>query len=710
MNLREGNEEEEVVFANDAASVDCNRGQGVHCLRMMTSAEAALRIDALKGEIERHNRLYYQDIRPEISDQAFDALLRELIELEEAHPDLVTADSPTQKVGGAPIEGFTQVRHAVPMMSLDNTYSEAELEAFFQRVQKGLGREKVECVVEPKVDGVAISIRYEGGVLKHAVTRGDGQVGDDVTMNVRTIKSLPLRLPAGVSQTFEVRGEVFMPKAGFAKMNEERDEAGEARFANPRNATAGTLKQLDSRIAAKRPLDVVFYGLADAGDAEVGAHSEVLELLGKAGLRKADLVWRAETAEALVLAIRELDEKRKALPYETDGAVIKVNAFGDQRELGATSKAPRWAIAYKYQPEQAETQVLAVDIQVGRTGALTPVARLEPVFLSGSTVGNATLHNFEEIERKDIRVGDWVVIEKAGEIIPAVVMVKKERRTGGELVIVPPVCCQVCGTEAKKDEELVVLRCPNPDCPEVVKRRLEHFVSRGAMDIRGLGEQVVGQLVDAGLVKDAADLYQLDELSLARLERQGAKSIENLVKALKESKEQAPWRLVFGLGILHVGVTAARTLLEFFGSIDQLAAAEVEDLLKCEDVGVVVAASVHAWFREERNVALLARLRVAGLTFEQRKVEAASEVFAGTTWVITGTLSRPREEMAEVIRSHGGKVSGSVSAKTTYLLAGEEAGSKLEKARKLGVEVLDESGFWAKVGEGEKGIKTDLFG
>jgi DNA ligase (NAD+) len=571
----------------------------------------------------------------------------------------------------------------------------------------------VECVVEPKVDGVAISIRYENGVLKHAVTRGDGQVGDDVTTNVRTIKRLPLRLPEGVPQTFEVRGEVFMPKAGFAKLNEEREGAGEARFANPRNSTAGTLKQLDPKIAAKRPLDVVFYGLADAGDAEVASHLEVQALLAGAGLKKADLVWRAETAEELIQAIRELDEQRKALPYETDGAVIKVNAIVDQRELGATSKAPRWAIAYKYQPEQAETRLQAVDIQVGRTGALTPVARLEPVFLSGSTVSNATLHNFEEIERKDIRVGDLVVIEKAGEIIPAVVMVKKESRTGEEQVIVPPTQCPVCGTATKKDEEQVALRCPNPDCPEQVKRRLEHFVSRGAMDIRGLGEQVVAQLVDAGLVKDPADLYQLDELSLTKLERQGAKSIENLIKAVKESKEQPPWRMVFGLGILHVGVTAARTLMEFFGSIDKLAVAEVPELLRCEDVGEVVAASLQAWFRDERNLQLLERLRVAGLTFEQRAVQAASEALAGTTWVITGTLSRPREEMAELIRSHGGKISSSVSAKTSCLLAGEEAGSKLEKARKLGVEVVNEDAFWQRLGrqEGQEiAVKTDLFG
>ena len=464
----------------------------------MSDESPAERAAFLREELNRHNRLYYVEARTEISDQEFDALLRELQEIETAHPELITPDSPTQRVGGAPIEGFTQIRHSVRMMSLDNTYSEEEMTAFFARVQKGLGREKVACVVEPKVDGVAISIRYEDGQLKHAVTRGDGTVGDDVTSNVKTIRRLPLKLPTSSPQTFEVRGEVFMTKEGFAKLNDERDEAGEARFANPRNATAGTLKQLDSRIAARRPLDIVFYGLASAEGINVESQSEVHQLLDDAGLRKADLVWRTDSAEGILEAIRDLDSKRKSLPYETDGAVVKVDAFGDQRELGETSKAPRWAIAYKYQAEQAITQLLSVDIQVGRTGALTPVARLTPVFLSGSTVSNATLHNFEEIARKDIRIGDTVVIEKAGEIIPAVVMVKKEMRTGTEAPVPVPTACPVCQTEVRKDEEQVVLRCPNPQCPEQVKRRMEHFVSRGAMDLRGLGESVVAQLVDLG--------------------------------------------------------------------------------------------------------------------------------------------------------------------------------------------------------------------
>ncbi|MFZ2280294.1 MAG: NAD-dependent DNA ligase LigA [Prosthecobacter sp.] len=657
----------------------------------MTHAEAASRAAFLSAELHRHNRLYYVEARPEISDQQFDALLRELQDIEAKFPDLQTSDSPTQRVGGAPLEGFTQITHTVRMMSLDNTYSEEELSAFFARVQKGLGREKVDCVIEPKVDGVAITIRYENGILKYGATRGDGQTGDDVTNNLKTIGRLPLRLPKDGPQSFEVRGEVFMPKAGFAKLNQEREEAGEALFANPRNSTAGTLKLLDPKIVAKRPLDIVFYGLVEAS--AVDSQTDVYALLDAAGLRKADLIWHADSAEGLLHAIRELDEKRKSLPYETDGAVIKVNSFADQRELGATSKAPRWAIAYKYQPEQAETKITAIDIQVGRTGALTPVARLEPVLVSGSTVSNATLHNYEEIERKDIRVGDTVIIEKAGEIIPAVVSVKKELRSGTETAVPVPTHCPVCGTAVHRDEEQVVIRCPNPHCPEVVKRRIEHFVSRGAMDISGLGESVIAQLVELKLVKDVADLYDLNELSLARLERVGTKSIDNYLKAIASSKQQDPWRLVFGLGILHVGAGGARKLIEHFSSIDAVANASVEDLTQCPDIGAIVAPSIHAWFREEHNVTLLNRLRAAGLNFTQKTVTAASEKLNGTTWVITGTLSEDRETIADTIRANGGKVSGSVSGKTTYLLAGEDAGSKLDKATKLGVKIVSEAEF-----------------
>lgn len=651
---------------------------------------ATARAGHLRTVIEQHNHLYYQNAAPAISDQQFDALLRELQDIEKAHPDLITPDSPTQRVGGAPLDGFTQIAHRVPMMSLDNTYSEDELRDFFQRLQKGLGREGIACIIEPKVDGVAVSVRYENGLLQYAATRGDGLTGDDITQNLKTIRRLPLRLPRDMPQTFEVRGEVYMKRSDFDRLNREREEAGEALYANPRNTTAGSLKQLDPRETAKRPLNVIFYGVGDAGEAQLDSQSDIIALLKKAGLPAAELLWHCDNAEDAINAIRDLDEKRRTLAYDTDGAVIKVEAFSDQRQLGATSKAPRWAIAYKYQAEQAETRLLAVDIQVGRTGALTPVARLEPVFLSGSTVSNATLHNFEEIERKDIRVGDFVIIEKAGEIIPAVISVNKEKRTGDEVPVPTPKHCPVCGTAVAKDAEQVAIRCPNAGCLEQVKRRLEHFTHRGAMDIRGLGEQVVSQLVDAGLTRTAADFYDLDELSLTRLERQGTKSIDNLLKGIAESKLQPPWRLVFGLGILHVGTTAARSLMDHFGSVDALKNASVEDLLKVQDIGSVVAQSIYEWFHDECNLSLLQRLQAAGLTFSNPQKEQASDKLVGSSWVITGTLSRPREEMAELIRSHGGKIVSSVSAKTTYLLAGEEAGSKLEKAAKLGVKVIDE--------------------
>ncbi|MEQ1752038.1 MAG: NAD-dependent DNA ligase LigA [Prosthecobacter sp.] len=544
----------------------------------MTHDEAAARAEFLRTELHRHNRLYYVEATPVISDKEFDMLLRELQDIEAKFPDLLTDDSPTQRVGGAPIEGFTQIKHSVPMMSLDNTYSEEELTAFFARLQKGLGREKIDCVIEPKVDGVAITIRYENGVLKHGATRGDGQTGDDVTNNLKTIQRLPLRLPKEGPQTFEVRGEVFMPKAVFAKLNKEREEAGEQLFANPRNTTTGALKQLDSKITAKRQLDIVFYGLADATGIDVQSQADMYALLDHTGLRKADLIWRADSAEGLLVAIRELDEKRKSLPYETDGAVIKVNAFADQRELGVTSKAPRWAIAYKYQPEQAETKLIAVDIQVGRTGALTPVARLEPVLVSGSTVSNATLHNYEEIERKDIRVGDIVIIEKAGEIIPAVVSVKKELRRGDEQPVTPPTHCPGCGSQVSKTPGEVVLRCTNIECPEQLIRRLEFLAGRSALDIAELGGIVAEALIKTGLVKSPLSVFELslEQLSKLNLGSEGEprvfgrKNAEKVISAIAAAKELPLHRWIFGLGIYEVGSSTAKELAKYHSSISEL--------------------------------------------------------------------------------------------------------------------------------------------
>jgi DNA ligase (NAD+) len=584
------------------------------------------------------------------------------------------------------------------MMSLDNTYSFEELGAFWTRMVKGLGGVEPLVVMEPKVDGVAVSLCYENGQLLYAATRGDGVTGDDITANIRTIRTLKIKLK-GAPPLLELRGEVYMPNKEFEALNEERESAGEARFANPRNATAGSLKQLDPRIAAGRPLRILFHGLGQVKGLELGSHSAFQDLLRELGLPGADVSWQCRSLEEVTAAIGELDRKRHGLPYQTDGAVIKVDDVSLRRELGETSKAPRWAIAYKFEPEQAETKVLGIEIQVGRTGALTPVAHLEPVFLSGSTVSRATLHNGDEILRKDVRVGDVVVIEKAGEIIPAVVAVKKEKRSGTEKPYEMPGHCPSCGTAVVRDPEMVVIRCPNPACPEQLVRRLQHFASRGAMDIRGMGESMVQLLVREGLVRSIADIYRLRQEDVEKLERQGAKSAANLIAAIADSRKQPAWRLIFGLGILHVGATASRSLMAHFHDIGKLAAASREQLFEVEDVGEVMASSIQQYFADAGNGVLLEELREAGLNFGE--ADAATRVgdsLSGTTWVITGTLSRPREEVAEQIRSHGGKVSGSVSKKTTYLLAGEEAGSKLDKARSLGVSILDEKAFSAMIG------------
>ncbi len=670
----------------------------------MTANEARTRIDDLTKKIEHHNRLYYLEAKPEISDREYDRLYRELEDLEEAFPRWRQAFSPTQRVGGAPLEGFQTVTHLERMMSLDNTYSEEELTQFYNRLLKNLQCTELPVIIEPKIDGVAVSVLYRNGVLERAATRGDGQSGDDITQNIRTIDSLPLRLPDGVPSDFEVRGEVYMPRDRFDQMNSEREAEGEQPFANPRNATAGTLKQLDPRIVAKRPLDLIFHGFGWLGE-DLGLETQQAfhDLLDRAGLRKSELIWHANKLDGVLGAIRELDEKRHALAYETDGAVVKVNALELQRELGATSKSPRWAIAFKYQAEQAETRILSIEVQVGRTGALTPVANLDPVFVSGTTVSRATLHNEEEVQRKDVRVGDVVVIEKAGEIIPAVVEVKKDLRTGDEEEFVMPTHCPVCGTAVQRDPVQVAVRCPSPTCPEKVKRRLRHFAARGAMDIEGLGSKLVDQLVDSGLAKQLSDLYALDAMQLGGLERMGSRSIQNLLDGLEKSKDQPAWRLLFGLGILHVGATSSRSLIDHFGSIDAVAAADLPALEAVDDVGAIVAQSLHDFFRDPEHSAEMERLRSAGLPFGESEKSTdeedstGSDLLAGTTWVITGSLSQPRDHFAELIRQHGGKVSGSVSGKTSFLLAGEKAGSKLTKAEKLNLPVLTEADFMAKL-------------
>lgn len=657
------------------------------------------RIADLRCQIAHHDRLYYEQAKPEISDREYDALYRELVDLERAHPELLTPDSPTQKVGGRPQGAFAQVRHLVPMQSLDNTYSAEEIGDFVERLQRLLPGEEIPFTIEPKVDGVAICLLYEKGRLVRAATRGDGTTGDEVTRNIRTIGVIPAQLHGKAPDVLEVRGEVYLPKETFARINAERDEQGLSTFANPRNAAAGTLKQLDPNIVAERKLSAVFYGYGavEPSSALPERMEEFFSQLKAWGLPVNPRHWLARDASGVMAAITELGAIRRDFPFETDGAVIKADRIEQHARLGSTSKAPRWAIAYKYEPEQARTRLLDITVQVGRSGVLTPVAELEPVFVAGSTVSRATLHNEEEIARKDLRIGDRVLVEKAGDVIPAVVKVLTEERDGSEKEFKMPTQCPVCGSPVSRIEGEVAVRCTNPSCAAQARRRIEYFAGRTAMDIEGLGEAMVTQLCDAGLVNDVADLYTLTAEQLLPLERMGEKSVSNLLEAIAASRNQPLWRLLAALGIPHVGVTVARTLAASFGTLDRLAAASEEELVAVEEIGPIMATAIHGWFRDPSVITLVEKLRVAGLNFGERdpkgSAPAADGPLKGTTWVLTGTLSMSREEAAEMIRAKGGKVSGSVSAKTTYLLAGEEAGSKLEKAQKLGVKVLSEEEF-----------------
>jgi DNA ligase (NAD+) len=667
-----------------------------------TEASAAKRIARLRREIEEHNRRYHEEAAPTISDREYDQIYRELLDLEARFPSLISTDSPTRHVGGKPLKAFTQITHRVPMLSLDNTYSEEEIADFFRRMERLLPNENIQVVIEPKVDGVAVSLLYENGELRYAATRGDGTTGDDITENIRTIRTLPMKLPGRSPRLFEVRGEVFMFKEGFAKLNAERTEAGLPPFANPRNAAAGSLKQLDSSIAAQRPLGVVFYGTGVVEGVDVDLHSKIFPFLKKLGLPATEKWWLADSVEKILKAIHELDQVRHDFPYQTDGAVVKVDSFAQRERLGFTSKSPRWAIAYKYEAERVETRLIDIVVQVGRTGTLTPVAVLEPVFVSGSTVSRATLHNEDEIKRKDIRIGDTVVIEKAGEVIPAVVSVRADLRTGKERKFRMPANCPVCGSKIAKNEGQVAVRCVNAQCPAQLRRRIEHFASRGAMDVEGLGEAMVQQLVDHQLVRDVSDIYQLSATQLTPLERMGEKSVSKLLEAIARSKSQPLWRLLFGLGILHVGVSAARALADHFSNLDELMEASVEELRRIPDVGEVVGQSIARFFEERNNRAIIENLRRAGLRLtsekKKRKDATAGSQIKGTSWVITGTLSQPREEIAELIIAKGGKVTGSLSKKTSYLLAGEEAGSKLQKAQTLGIRIINEVQFRKMIG------------
>ena len=695
----------------------------------MTKEEAQIKHRELCEIVRGHDYAYYVQARPVVSDQEYDRLYRALKEIESDFPEWVTPDSPTQKVGGKPLEGFESVTHAVPMMSLDNTYSQEELVAFLKRVQKLVPDRALDWTVEPKVDGVAVTLRYENGKLVLGATRGDGSAGDNVTANLRTLRSIPYQLAdeqATVPAVLEVRGEVFMTRSGFERLNQRRVQEGDEPFANPRNATAGSLKMLDSTVVAKRPLDIVIYGLGEVDaqdDTFPTTQSDLLIYLKAIGLPTPPKTWICSDSSSLATVLEELDTLRHSLDYETDGAVIKVNDIALRESLGATAKAPRWAIAYKFAAEQAETKLKRIFIQVGRTGALTPVADLEPVLVSGSTVSRATLHNADEIERKDIREGDSVMIEKAGEIIPAVVRVLTEKRPENSTSYVFPKRCPECGSKAVKMESSgvagAVWRCPNMDCPAQVRGRIEHWCSRKAMDIEGGGSVLVKQLVEQlaarGLVLDVAELYRLSKSEVASLERMGDKSAQNFIDGLEASKSRDLWRVLFGLGILHVGAGVAKSLSRHFANMNDLIQSGFEQFVALDDVGEVIAQSLVDWFSDARNLDLIRRLEKAGVNMESSLYQASdgteeSHALAGTTWVLTGTLpTLTRQEASEKIESVGGKVSSSVSKKTDYVLVGESAGSKLEKAQKLGVKIVDETAFLKLMG-GEIISKSDSQG
>ncbi len=663
----------------------------------LNSTEARKETEKLRAEIERHNRLYYVEAAPEVSDRDYDTLLHRLETIEKQFPELATPDSPTRRVGGEPLKGFENVRHTMPMISLANTYNKEELVEFDGRVRKLLGDTPYSYVLEPKIDGVAISLRYEHGMLVRAVTRGDGTTGDDVTANVRTIKSIPLRLTNNPPDVLEVRGEVYMTRKGFASLNEERQEAGLEPFANPRNACAGSLKQLDPRIVASRPLDALFYGLGECST-NFPTHEEMLSSFTHYGLRITPKHWSCPEISEVLEKLDVLQNMRHEFPFEMDGGVIKINQRDLYEPLGSTAKSPRWAVAYKYEPEQAETLLKEITIQIGRTGVLTPVAELEPVQLAGTVVKRATLHNEDEIKRKDIRIGDRVIVEKAGEIIPAVVRVVTERRTGKEKPFDMQAACKALGINPVKNEGEVAWRIDDLHHPAMLKRWLTYFASRNGMDIEGLGESIVEQIVDAELVKTPADLYDLKKSQLLGLEGFKEKKAQNLIDGIEASKSRPFDRILFALGIRHVGSGSARVLAQSFSDIGKLMTAEIQTLEEIRDIGPVVGKSICDFFQTPANRKLIERLQAAGVNFEQA-AKAASDEFAGLTFVLTGTMeSLSRDEAGEQIRARGGSVTSSVSKNTSYVVAGDKAGSKRTKAEELGVKVLDEAAFLKLLG------------
>ena len=654
--------------------------------------DVSKQIERLREEIREHDYLYYVLNQSRISDRQYDKLFAELKALEEANPQFKILFSPTQRVSEQPLKGFASVRHAVPMLSMDNTYNADELRGFDERVRKQLGGIDYDYVVELKIDGLAISLRYEEGALVTAATRGDGRVGDDVTANVRTIKAVPLSLSGDkIPAVLEVRGEVYMPKSAFVELNRLRAESGEPAFANPRNAAVGSLRLLDARVSAARNLSFFAYATGQVSELLAENHYKTLEKLKKLGL-SVNPNTRAKDINEVIDICSGWSEKRLKLDYQIDGMVIKVNRFDQRDILGATGRGPRWCISYKFAAEQAETTVESIDVQVGKSGILTPVANLTPVLLAGTTVKRASLHNFDELKRLGVGQGDTVIIEKAGEIIPQVIEVKA-KATAEVPVFEIPKTCPICGSDAAKDEDGVYIRCVNRDCPGQLKERLKYFAGRGQMDIENLGPALIDQLIENGLVGNFADLYKLSEDQLAGLERMAEKSAANVIRAIDDSKTRPLWRLIAALGIRHIGGQSAQILAEHYGSLNAMMDAEQEELSEIDQLGPTMAKSIYEYFRDPENSSVIEQLLFAGVKPEQPKTRR-SDKLAGKTFVVTGTLENlSRQQAEQAIRQAGGKSSGSVSKKTDFVLAGENPGSKLDKARKLGVEVIDEKQF-----------------
>jgi len=671
------------------------------------SKDAAKKIEALREKIRRHEYLYYVVDQPEISDAEFDELMRELKGLEAEHPDLITADSPTQRVGGKPREGFVKVPHSSPMLSLDNTYNEEELRDWERRVHELSGRQDVDYVCELKLDGMSLALIYEDGKLVRGITRGDGSVGEDVTLNVRTVRSVPLSISkenlkkAGIPADFEVRGELLMPLAAFKRMNEERESKGLSSFANPRNATAGTVRQLESRVTAERRLDYFSYMLLQDGRTYFDRHWKTLSALDAAGFKVNQNRKLVHSMEEVWAFIQQWAGKRESLAYEIDGIVVKVDRTALQDELGFTGKAPRWAIAYKYAARAGITQLEDIRVQVGRTGKLTPVAMLTPVLIGGTTVRNATLHNMDEIERLGLKIGDWVQVERGGDVIPKVAKVidDKEHPRGHKSFHMPETCPE-CGTKVVRTEGEVDYRCANANCPAKLRETILHFASRGVMNIDGMGDALVNQLTERGLVKNVADIYKLTKDDLLSLERMGDKSAQNILDEIENSKKLPLERVIYGLGIRMVGERTAQFLAEHFGSMGALESAGIEELQDVNEVGPRIAESIVEFFSIAANRKLLERLREARLKLTGQKKKRGTKL-AGKTFVLTGTLEHfTRDEAKKMIEDAGGKVTGSVSKKTDYVVAGADAGSKLDKAKELGVTVINEKEMESVVGDG----------